>query len=102
MRVLSTRLQQTYAGFLEHTDAQIGRLVDFLQSIDGLDDTLIVLLSDNGASDEGGPTGAFNLRKHMVYERESPEVGLSRLEDIGGARSFTHYPTGWAQASNTP
>jgi arylsulfatase A-like enzyme len=102
VRVLSTRLQQTYSGFLEHTDAQIGRLVDFLQSIDSLDDTLIVLLSDNGASDEGGPTGAFNLRKHMVYERESPEVGLSRLEDIGGARSFTHYPTGWAQASNTP
>ena len=102
VRTLSTRLQQTFAGFLEHTDAQIGRLIDFLRSINSLDDTLIVLLSDNGASDEGGPTGAFNLRKHMVYEREPPDVGLARLDDIGSPRSFTHYPTGWAQASNTP
>ena len=102
IRVLSARLQETYAGFLEHTDAQIGRLVDFLHSLGSLEDTLIVLLSDNGASSEGGPTGAFNLRKHMVYEEESPEVGLSRLDDIGGARSFPHYPTGWAQVSNTP
>ena len=73
-----------------------------LRSLEILDDTLIVLLSDNGASNEGGPTGAFNLRKHMVYEPESPAVGLARLDDIGGAQSFTHYPTGWAQVSNTP
>lgn len=102
IRVLSARLQETYAGFLEHTDAQIGRLIDYLGSICSLEDTLIVLLSDNGASSEGGPSGAFNLRKHMVYEVESPEVGLARLDDIGGARSFPHYPTGWAQVSNTP
>ena len=102
IRILSTRLQETYAGFLEHTDAQIGRLIEYLRSLAILDDTLIVLLSDNGASNEGGPTGAFNLRKHMVYEPESPAVGLARLDDIGGAQSFTHYPTGWAQVSNTP
>src|SRR5262249_61376600 len=63
---------------------------------------LIVLLSDNGASPEGGPTGAFNLRKHMVYEEESHEVGLSRLDDIGGGLAFNHYPTGGGQASHTP
>jgi len=67
-----------------------------------VDDTLVILLSDNGASPEGGPTGAFNLRKHMVYEPEAPTVGLDRLDDIGGERAFNHYPTGWAQASNTP
>jgi arylsulfatase A-like enzyme len=99
---LCARLQETYAAFLEHTDAQIGRLVGYLASIGRLDNTIIVLLSDNGASAEGGPTGAINLRKHMVYEEESPEVGLARLDDIGSERTFNHYPTGWAQVSNTP
>ena len=99
---LCERLQETYAGFLEHTDCEIGRLIDQLDWLGCLDNTLIVLLSDNGASAEGGPTGAINLRKHMVYEEELPEIGLSRLDDIGGERSFNHYPTGWAQASNTP
>ena len=102
VRRLSVRLQETYAAFMEHTDTQIGRFVDYLASIGRLDDTLIVLLSDNGASAEGGPTGAINLRKHMVYEQESPEVGLARLDDIGGEYSFNHYPIGWAQVSNTP
>ena len=102
VRKVSARLQETYAGFLEHTDAQIGRLVDYLESIGQLKNTMIVLMSDNGASAEGGPTGAINLRKHMVYEKESPEVGLAHIEDIGGERSYNHYPTGWAQVSNTP
>ena len=102
VRRLCERLQETYAGFLEHTDCEIGRLIDQLDWLGCLDNTLIVLLSDNGASAEGGPTGAINLRKHMVYEEELPEIGLSRLDDIGGERSFNHYPTGWAQASNTP
>jgi arylsulfatase A-like enzyme len=102
VRTVSARLQETYAGFLEHTDAEIGRLVDYLESIGQLDNTMIVLLSDNGASAEGGPTGAINLRKHMVYEKESPAVGLALLEDIGSERSYNHYPTGWAQVSNTP
>ena len=102
VRRLCARLQETYAAFLEHTDSQIGRLIEYLDSLGNLEDTLIVLLSDNGASPEGGPTGAFKLRKHMVYEEEAPEVGLSRLDDIGGDLAFNHYPTGWAQASNTP
>jgi arylsulfatase A-like enzyme len=102
VRRLCERLQETYAGFIEHTDSEIGRLIDRLEWLGCLDNTLIVLLSDNGASAEGGPTGAINLRKHMVYEEELPEVGLSRLDDIGSERAFNHYPTGWAQASNTP
>lgn len=96
------RLQETYAGFLEHTDDQIGRLVSYLEEIGQLDNTLIVLLSDNGASPEGGPTGAINLRKHMVYEPESPQVGIANLDKIGSELAYNHYPTGWAQVSNTP
>ncbi|MCD0502537.1 arylsulfatase [Bordetella petrii] len=99
---LSTRLQEAYAGFMVHTDEQIGRLVDGLQALDVLDDTIVVLLSDNGASPEGGPTGAINLRKHMVYELDDPGQAVRHLDKIGGAEAFNHYPTGWAQVSNTP
>ncbi|MCW2573823.1 MAG: sulfatase [Frankiales bacterium] len=101
-RRLFARLQETYAGFLEHTDAEIGRLVDYLASIGQLDNTLIVLLSDNGASAEGGPTGAINLRKHMVYEKDTIEASLPHLDKIGSEMAYNHYPTGWAQVSNTP
>ena len=101
-RRLFARLQQTYAGFLEHTDAEIGRLVDYLQAVGQLDNTLIVLLSDNGASAEGGPTGAIHLRKHMVYEKETADSMKPFIDLIGGERAYNHYPTGWAQVSNTP
>ena len=77
-------------------------MIDYLESVGKLDNTLFVLLSDNGASAEGGPTGAINLRKHMVYEKESPEVGLANLDKIGSEMAYNHYPTGWAQVSNTP
>ncbi len=99
---LSTRLQEAYAGFMVHTDDQIGRLVDRLETMGILDDTIVMLISDNGASPEGGATGAINLRKHMVYELDDPHVAVRHLEKIGSARAFNHYPTGWAQVSNTP
>lgn len=101
-RRLCARLQEVYAAFLEHTDAQVDRLLAFLRAIGRLDDTLIVLLSDNGASPEGGPTGAVNTRKHLSYERETLEEGLAALERLGSEYAFNHYPMGWAQASNTP
>jgi len=99
---LSTRLQEAYAGFMAHTDEQIGRLLDGLAALEVLDDTIVVLLSDNGASPEGGPTGAINLRKHMVYELDDPQQAVRHLDKIGTAHAFNHYPTGWAQVSNTP
>lgn len=101
-RTVCARLQETYAGFLSHADAQIGRLVDYLASTGQLENTAIVLLSDNGASGEGGPTGAVNIRRHMSLERETVEYGLEHLDRIGSEYSFPHYPMGWAQASNTP
>ena len=101
-RALCARLQETYAGFLSHADAQIGRLVDYLTATDQFENTAIVLLSDNGASGEGGPTGAVNIRRHMSMERETVEYGLTHIGRIGTEHSFPHYPMGWAQASNTP
>ncbi len=102
VRRVCARLQEAYGAFIEHTDAQIGRVIDELRRLGRLDDTLIVFLSDNGASSEGGATGAFNARKNGTYERELAGKTLERLDLVGSEFSFNHYPTGWAQASNTP
>lgn len=101
-RRLFARLQEAYAAFLDHTDVQIGRLLAFLRTLGRFDDTLVVLLSDNGASPEGGATGAANERKHLAYEPETLAETLAAIDRIGTEHAFNHYPTGWAQASNTP
>jgi arylsulfatase len=101
-RRVRARLQETYAAFMEHTDEQIGRVIDELARLGQLNNTAIVLLSDNGASGEGGQTGAVSIRKHMLTEKEDTAYGLEHLDTIGSAHSFPHYPMGWAQVSNTP
>ena len=102
-RKVAVRLMETYAGFAEHTDAQVGRLVEALERLDVLDDTMIVfLLGDNGASGEGGPEGT--LREHLVGHgfADDPEWMARRLDRIGSADTYAIYPVGWALAMNTP
>lgn len=101
-RRLATRLQEAHGAFLEHTDAQLGRLFEDLEAIGVLDDTLVVLMSDNGASQEGGPFGVMHEMKYFNFLGETPEEAVERLDDIGGPHSHTNYPWGWAQAGNTP
>lgn len=101
-RLLATRLQEAFAGFLDHTDAQIGRLVEALGNLGELDNTMIVLLSDNGASQEGGPFGVLHEWKFFNFILETPDEAIDRLDDIGGPNSHTNYPWGWSQAGNTP
>ncbi len=101
-RRLAARLQEAFAAFLEHTDDQIGRLVDAIDEIGELDNTLILLLSDNGASQEGGPFGVLHEMKYFNFLAESPDEAVERLDDIGGPHSHANYPWGWAQAGNTP
>jgi arylsulfatase A-like enzyme len=101
-RRLYARMMEVFAGFLEHTDDQIGRLVAFLETIGELDDTLIMVLSDNGASSEGGPTGSINENKFFNFVPESLEQNLAAIDDIGGPKYFNHYPWGWTFAGNTP
>jgi arylsulfatase len=99
---LALRLQEAFAAFLDHTDAQIGRLIGFLKDIGEFDNTLILLMSDNGASQEGGPLGVIDTFKYFNGIPETiPEIS-ARMDDIGGPRSQTNYPWGWAQAGNTP
>ncbi len=101
-RRLAARLQEAFAAFLEHTDEQIGRLVRGLTSIGEIDNTLILLMSDNGASQEGGPFGVLHEMKYFNFIPESPDEAVKRLEEIGGPSSHSNYPWGWAQAGNTP
>jgi arylsulfatase len=101
-RRLAARLQEAFAAFLEHTDAQIGRLVDALTDMGLVDDTIVVLLSDNGASQEGGPLGVLHEMKFFNFLLETPEEAVDHLDDIGGPDSHSNYPWGWAQAGNTP
>ena len=99
---LAARLQEAFAAFLEHTDAQIGRLIDDLERLGQLDDTMIVLLSDNGASQEGGEFGVMHEMKYFNMILETPDEAVGRIDDIGGPHSHANYPWGWAQAGNTP
>ncbi len=101
-QLLASRLQEAFAAFLEHTDQQIGRLVAALETLGEMDNTLFVLLSDNGASQEGGPFGVLHEMKYFNLLVEMPDEAIARLDDIGGPHSHANYPWGWAQAGNTP
>jgi arylsulfatase len=101
-RRLAIRLQEAFAAFLEHTDAQIGRFIAELERLGKLDNTIIFLQSDNGASQEGGPFGVMHEMKFFNLIIESPDEAVKRIDDIGGPHSHANYPWGWAQAGNTP
>jgi arylsulfatase A-like enzyme len=101
-KALFIKFQQTYAGFLTHTDQQIGRLLAFLQSKNKLDDTIIVLLSDNGGSQEGGWNGSINDTAYFNGIEENVNEMFDHMEEIGGAYTSSNYPKGWAQVANTP
>ncbi len=101
-RRLASRLQEAFAAFLDHTDDQIGRLVEGLRELGQLDDTVFVVLADNGASQEGGPFGVMHEMKFFNGILETPDQAIERIDDIGGPHSHTNYPWGWAQCGNTP
>jgi arylsulfatase A-like enzyme len=99
---LFCRMAEVYAGFLSHADHQIGRLLDHLEESGQLDNTLIVLVSDNGASGEGGPNGSVNENKIFNGLPDLIEENLPFIDELGGPKTYNHYPTGWACAFNTP
>ena len=101
-RELYARMQEVYAAFVDHTDHEIGRLLDYLRELGRLDDTIVVLMSDNGASQEGGPHGVVDTTAYENGHFTSLEHNLARLEEIDGRRTDVNYPLGWAQAANTP
>jgi len=101
-RKLYARMMEVFAGYLEHTDHHIGRLINFLEGMGELDNTLIMLISDNGASAEGGPTGSINENKFFNNVPDDLKQNLAALNDLGGPKYFNHYAWGWTHAGNTP
>jgi len=99
---LYARMMEVYAGFISHTDHHIGRLISFIEELGELDNTMIVAISDNGASAEGGPHGSLNEAAFFNRLAESVDEIMARIDDLGTPRAYNHYPFGWAWAGNTP
>ena len=99
---LFIRMAEVFAGYVEYTDDQVGRVVDFLESSGELDNTIIVVVSDNGASGEGGPNGTFNEWRFFNGVPTPTSLTLEHIDELGGPESYNHYNTGWAWAFDTP
>jgi arylsulfatase len=99
---LFSRMMECYAGFLSHADSQIGRFINLLEKVGKLENTLIFVLSDNGASAEGMLTGLFDETSVFNAEPETIDQNLKKIDEFGGPTSYNHYPVGWAMAGDTP
>lgn len=99
---LFARFQETYAGFVDHADEQIGRVIKSLNDMKLMDNTLILVVSDNGASQESGPNGVTNTDRSRNSMPMSIQEMLKIYDDIGGPKTDPGYPIGWAMAGNTP
>ena len=105
LKPVLARQMEVYAGFLEHTDFHAGRLIDALEELGILDDTLIYcIIGDNGASAEGTPRGTFNelLVLNGASQFETTEFMASKIDLFGTPEAFNHYAVGWAHAMDTP
>ncbi len=105
MKPALARQMEVYAGFLENTDYHVGLLLDALEDLDIMDDTLIYcIIGDNGASAEGSLQGTFNEMITLAGygELESPEFMAAHIDEFGGPQAYNHYAVGWAHAMDTP
>ena len=102
-RPVASRLMETFAGFLAHTDAQVGRVIDALERMNIMDNTLVVYITgDNGASAEGTIHGAWSAPSFQNGVPEDPEWLLEHIDDFGTAKCENHFNVGWAWALDSP
>jgi arylsulfatase len=99
---LYTHMMEVFAGFMEHTDFHLGRFFDFLKAMGEFENTLIMLVSDNGASSEGGPTGSVNENLFFNNVKEDLQTNIVHIDELGDPTTFNHYPWGWTFAGDTP
>lgn len=99
---LFARLAEVYAGFSEYTDAQVGRIIDYLEKTGQLENTVVIYAADNGASGEGSPNGSVNENKFFNGYPDELSENLKLINVLGGPDTYEHFPTGWATAFSTP
>ncbi len=99
---LFSRLMEVYAGYSEYTDAQVGRIIDYLEKTGQLDNTVVFYAADNGASGEGTPNGSVNENKFFNGYPDQLSENMKLIDKLGGPDTYEHYPTGWAAATSTP
>jgi arylsulfatase len=99
---LFSRMAEVYAGFSEYTDAQVGRIVDYLEESGQLENTIVFYCADNGASGEGSPNGSVNENKFFNAYPDDIAENLAMVDQLGSPATYNHYPTGWAVALSTP
>ena len=99
---VAARFMECFAAYLSYTDAQLARVLEFLDRTGDRQNTLVVLVSDNGASSEGGPTGSINDNRLQNFDPAGPNELARRIDELGGPRAHNNYPWGWTMAGNTP
>lgn len=99
---LFSKMAEVYAGFSEYTDAQIGRVIDYLEETGQLENTIVLYAADNGASGEGSPNGSVNENKFFNSYPDDLAENMKYIDVLGGPDTYTHYPTGWASAFSAP
>lgn len=99
---LFARMAEVFAGYVSYTDHELGRVLDYLEETEQLENTLVVVVSDNGGSGEGGPNGSFNEWRFFNGIADSTELTIPHIDELGTPSSYNHYNTGWAWAFDTP
>jgi arylsulfatase len=99
---LFSGLMEVYAGFSEYTDAQVGRIIEYLEQSGQLENTMVLYAADNGASGEGSPSGSVNENKFFNNYPDELAENMKLIDRLGGADTYEHYPTGWAAATSAP
>jgi arylsulfatase A-like enzyme len=99
---LFARMAEVFAGYISYADHQLGRVLNYLEKSGQLENTIVVAVSDNGASGEGGPNGSFNEWRFFNGIADSTDITLQHIDELGSPQSYNHYNTGWAWAFDTP
>lgn len=97
-----SKLAEVYAAFSEYTDAQVGRVIDYLEQSHQLENTMVIYAADNGASGEGSPSGSVNENKFFNGYPDELSENMKYIDKLGSPDTYEHYPTGWAAAFSTP
>jgi arylsulfatase len=99
---LFSRMMEVWAAHSEYTDAQVGRLIEYLETTGQLENTIVIYAADNGTSGEGSPNGSVNENKFFNGYPDSIAENMKYIDVLGSPDTYEHFPTGWAMATSAP